>query len=369
MEILERNGNKLIIGDALDALRTLADRSVDCCITSPPYFRMRDYGIRGQLGSEERVEDYVDRLCAITAQVWRVLADDGTFWLNIADTYADSGKGAGTMKFSAKQASNKGSTDYARELAFLNRRGKAWSGASRARRGKLSPKQASNRGSFSGASEGAEPGEHERLCPRLDVRSRSLLLVPARLSIALAAQGWVVRSDNIWAKLNSMPESTRNRPTRSHEHFFQLTKSSSDYHYDYDAVLEPCKDISIRRLKYAFNANAYLDYFHGGKHNLNEYNRSEEARRRAEKGRNRRDVWPAPSAGYRGAHFATFPVGLIRPLVAASTRPGGRLLDPFMGSGTVAEAAVMAHRKWTGIELNPNYKELILERSRWHDIV
>jgi site-specific DNA-methyltransferase (cytosine-N4-specific) len=252
----------IIEGDSLNALRALPDQSVRCAITSPPYWGLRDYGISGQIGLETSLAQFINKLVAVFAEVRRVLSDDGTLWLNIGDGYTSGNRG-----YRAEDKKNP-----ARAMAI-------------------------------------RPDTPEGLKPK------DLLGIPWRLAFALQEDGWYLRSDIIWNKPNAMPESVKDRPTRSHEYLFMLTKSEK-YYYDYEAIKEA-----------GLNGET----------------------------RNRRSVWNINTKAFLGAHFATFPIELIQPCILASSEPGDYVLDPFFGSGTVGLSSIDNSRNFVGIELNPEY--------------
>jgi len=311
--------NTLLIGDALQRLRSLADGSVDCVVTSPPYFGLRDYGVQGQLGQEAHVEQWVANLRAVCRELQRVLGPHGSLWLNLGDAYSTH--------------------------------------------------------------------------PRYGASAKSLLLGPERVAQALVADGWLLRNKVVWAKSNPLPSSVRDRLTNTHEFVYFLTKRAS-YFFDLDAVREPVRS---RRMPSRGSRipQAALGKLAGGRDGL--VAMAQTGRSGHPLGKNPGDVWSLGSASYRGAHFATFPPELVRrPILATcppqvctscarpwrrSTRPviarGGRLeprpfvpcgcgaptrrglvLDPFFGTGTVAQVARAHQRDWLGIELNLDYKSL-----------
>ena len=257
--------SSIIEGDALTVLRRLPDESVQCIITSPPYWGMRDYGINDQIGLEVTLPQFIASLVTVFRECRRVLRHDGTLWVNIGDGFT-----SGNRKWRAPDRKN--------------------------------PARAMD----------TRPDTPHGLKPK------DLLGLPWRLAFALQDDGWFLRADVIWHKPNAMPESVRDRPTRSHEYLFLLSKSEK-YFYDRNAVLE---------------AN----------------------------GRNRRSVWDVHTQGGGGAHFATFPPKLIEPCIRASSEPGDFVLDPFFGSGTVGLVAGELGRRYVGIELNPDYVRLAADR-------
>jgi len=264
---LNPTGSTIYQGDAAEILKQLPKEFFRCVVTSPPYWGLRDYGSAGQIGAEEDPDEYVRRVVAVFDQVRRVLRDDGTFWLNIGDCYT-----SGNRNYRAPDKKN--------PVRAMSYRAKTPQG--------LKPKD--------------------------------LVGIPWRLAFALQRAGWYLRSDIIWEKPNCMPESVKDRPTRSHEYIFLFTKSLR-YFYAVQNITDPG-------------------------------------------GRNRRTVWSVPTEPFPGAHFATFPPSLIEPCILAGSGPGDWVLDPFFGSGTVGTVCEQLHRKYIGIELNPEYVDLAMERIR-----
>lgn len=296
----------VLTGNALHL--PVADETVQCVVTSPPYWGLRDYGVAGQLGQEYAVEDYVRHLVEVFREVRRVLRDDGTVWLNLGDCYAGSGRGL-----------MGDGTPSDRGLA----------------------KQATNRGTSAGTFPPKGNGT---------LKAKDLVGVPWRVAFALQEDGWWLRSDCIWHKPSAMPESVKDRPTLDHEHVFLLAKRGR-YFYNGDAIREPItsrlrerrlqKDTSTVSAKWADRAS------HWGT---------------TAGGRNRRTVWSIASASYSGPHYATMPVALASLCVLAGTRPGDLVLDPFAGSGTTGVAAVTNGRSFIGLDLNPAYTALARRR-------
>lgn len=329
--------SQIIYGDALESLRQISSDSVDVCVTSPPYYNLRDYGVDGQIGLEDTPEDYISRLVDVFREVKRVLKPDGTCWINIADSYAGSGKGR-------KKDGN---------ISLL------------------SEKQLSNAGSAI--------GKLKKTISQ-DCKPKDLIGIPWMLAFALRADGWYLRDDIIWAKPNPMPESVRDRCTKSYEHIFMLSKSPH-YYFDAEAIAEPVADSTITRLNsdienqngsYAYgktngNVKAVPPRFGGSK-----YSKEGDVHNRTKSGnvykvkplRNKRNVWTVTTKPYKGAHFATFPHDLIEPCILAGSPLGGTVLDPFLGSGTTAATAFELGREYIGIELNKDYEPLIKERLR-----
>lgn len=255
----------LVEGDAARVLAKLPDRSCQTCITSPPYWSLRDYGIAGQIGLESSVEDYIRSLVKVFSEVRRVLRDDGTLWLNIGDSYTSGGR---TWRASDKK----------------------------------NPVRAMK----------VRPPTPAGLKPK------DLIGIPWRLAFALQQAGWYLRADLVWNKPNCQPESVKDRPTRSHEYVFLLTKSE----------------------RYLYDASA----------------------KRGPNGRNMRTVWDINTRSIPDAHFATFPTTLVEPCLALATRPNDLVLDPFVGSGTTGLMALSMRRRFLGIELNPDYLKIAERR-------
>jgi len=255
--------------DSLNALRLLPSNSVQCAITSPPYWGLRDYNINGQIGLEPTLQEFINRLVTVFNELKRVLCENGTLWLNIGDGYTSGNRGY--------RAADKKNPARAMSL---------------------------------------RPDTPEGLKPK------DLQGIPWRLAFALQDDGWYLRSDIIWNKPNAMPESVKDRPTKSHEYLFMFTKSEQ-YYYNYEAS----KEIGLN----------------------GEY-------------RNRRTVWNINTQSFQEAHFATFPQKLIEPCVLISSRPDDFILDPFFGSGTVGVVCVQNKRRYVGIELNPEYIEIAANR-------
>ena len=298
----------LWLGDALRVLEGMPESSVDCVVTSPPYYGLRDYGVDGQIGLEDTPDEYVDRLAAVIHETARVLKDDGTLWLNLADSYAGSGKGRRTD----------------------------------GTRGTATGKQASDRGACS--------GRLNRPCRT--VRRKSLLGIPWRVAFRLQDDGWILRSEIIWHKHNSMPESVRDRPTRAHETVFLLSRGEH-YYYDAYAVRQPLAESSVRRLSQDVAAQ------HGSDRLPGKDNGPMKAVGSA-LGRNLRDVWDINTTPFTGAHFAVFPEALPATCITAGCRPGGVVLDPFSGSGTTGLAALKAGCRYVGIDISRDYLDLSL---------
>jgi len=295
-------------GDCLNILKTLPDVSVNCCVTSPPYYGLRDYGCEGQIGLEETPEAFVEKLVAVFREVKRVLRDDGTLWLNLGDSYAGSGKGIGGL-------------DHGKAV-FTD--------------GEITKTDWSKTG----------------------LKPKDLIGIPWRVAFALQADGWYLRQDIIWHKPNPMPESVKDRCTKSHEYIFLLSKSAK-YFYDNNAIREDFADERMGNPgtssgKYSLCSGRNDKGALGGGDGWD----------KGEKlgGRNHRSVWTIPTHAYKEAHFATFPEKLVEPCIKAGCPVGGVVLDPFFGAGTVGLVATKLGREYIGIELNPAYVEISEKR-------
>lgn len=300
------------VGDCMEVLKNMKENTVDSCVTSPPYYRLRNYETEGQIGLEETPEEYVEKLVEIFREVRRILKPEGTLWVNIGDSYAGSGKGAANYP-----ETHKGGM------------------------------QSSNRGAFGTAIPKTKRSE--------GIKNKDLIGIPWMLAFALRADGWYLRQDIIWAKPNPMPESIKDRCTKSHEYIFLLSKSSK-YYFDHEAIQEPAT--------YARTApTAPAGSFEGKrKHAHEKFKHISQSFRAIRDFRNKRDVWTVGVSRYRGAHFATFPEKLIEPCILAGTPKGGIVIDPFFGAGTTGVVAVKNNRKYIGIELNPDYAEIAKRR-------
>lgn len=317
-------------GDALAIARTLPEASADCIVTSPPYFGLRDYGEDGQYGLESSPAEYVETMRGLFSELRRVLADDGTLWLNIGDSYAGGG--------------NSGPTSDSSTL-----RGNGHIGGG--------PKQKAGAGRPSARRDKAPVATPRH---RADgVPAKNLLGIPWRVAFALQEDGWILRSDIIWAKRNFMPEAVTDRPTRAHEHVFMLTKKPR-YWYDSDAIREesdPEQQAHNERYAKVYAAQADRAATTGQPGNVNNAGVHS---RPGKPGRNARDVWSISSQPFPGAHFATMPVTLAERCVQAGCKPNGTVLDPFSGSGTTGLAAARHGRKYVGIDLSRDYLDLSL---------
>lgn len=306
--------NKIEFGDCRETMRKWAAEGVkvQTCVTSPPYFGLRDYGHEGQIGLEQTPEEYIAAMVKVFRCVWDILADDGTLWLNIGDSYAHNVKEHNTK--SEKQSSNRGTKTF------------------------ITPDR-----NFEGTG----------------IKTKDLIGIPWMLAFALRADGWYLRQDIIWHKPNPMPESVRDRCTKAHEYIFLLSKSDR-YLFDSEAMKEPAsnagKRISLGAKSMSRGQATGANVAASG-NGLAEFYDVPETR-------NRRSVWTVTTKPYKGAHFATFPPDLIEPCILAGSRSGDIVLDPFMGSGTTAQVAVENNRRYLGCELNPEYEKLQAERLK-----
>lgn len=325
---------RILVGDCREKIKDIPDQSVNCCVCSPPYFGLRDYGVDGQIGAEDTPDAFVAQMVVVFREVRRVLRDDGTLWLNLGDSYTGSGKGGNPTP--GKQDSNRGSLSVGCKYAVgESARASALTNVTR-REFSLGPKQ--------------------------------LLGIPWRVAFALQADGWFLRQDIIWHKPNPMPESVKDRCTKAHEYVFMLSKSAR-YYYDADAIAEPAiyagltgQDASGYKDAQAFSgkhAKADKQRGHGRRHAG--FNDRWDAMTRAEQSsgtRNKRSVWTVATRPFPGAHFATYPPELIEPCILAGCPKGGMVLDPFGGAGTTGLVADRLGRDATLIELNPAYASL-----------
>lgn len=322
---------QILTGDWIVQLRSLPDQSINCCVTSPPYWGLRDYGVPGQLGLEKTPEEYVSKVVTGFREVGRVLRDAGTLWVNLGDCYAAAG-----------YSNNKNT-----------------GGANR------------------------EEGGKQKHTTLSGLKPKDMVGIPWRVAFALQADGWYLRSDIIWHKINPMPESVTDRPTKAHEYIFLLSKKER-YFYDAEAIKEPVNGGAHARKANGVNSRMVLERAAGKEHSKPNPSRSHipgVTPKSAAAGsgikanesfhaavcdlvpdRNKRTVWSVALAPYGEAHFATFPPDLIKPCILAGCPVGGTVLDPFFGSGTTGQVALELGRNCIGIELNPKYVELARQR-------
>lgn len=337
--------NKILFGDCREIMYELIQNQVkvQTCVTSPPYFGLRDYGVNGQLGLENTVNEYVQNMVQVFRLVRDLLTDDGTLWLNLGDSYAGSGRGM------TRTGLNDGKNPKTKGLIL--------------------PKQNATQS---------------------NLKPKDLIGIPWKVAFALQEDGWYLRQDIIWHKPNPMPESITDRCTKAHEYIFLLSKSRK-YYFDYESIKEPVAESSLKRL------NQNVETQKGshrviGKHNspmkavFSRSSRDSFKRKNSKRAviyphqsmgthrddrsesnydlltRNKRSVWNVSTKPYKGAHFATFPMDLIEPCILAGSRVNDVVLDPFMGSGTTAAVAKKLQRQYLGCELNPQYE--LLQRER-----
>ena len=302
--------NYTLIGDVREKLKELPDKSIQMCVTSPPYYNLRDYDNQeNQLGLEKTPEEFVANLVEVFAQVHRVLRDDGTLWLNLGDSYAMSSMRGKNSKFKSIDQSHSGITNVKRSL------------------------------------NGLPP--------------KSLMGIPWKVAIALQEWGWILRQDIIWAKKNCMPESVKDRFTKNHEYIFLFSKQPK---YFFNQVLEPVKQSSIDRINdgkitYRKTTPKETIYQEKKKENITTGGM-----------KNKRSVWNIRTASYKEAHFAVFPPELAETCIKAGSNEKDIVLDCFMGSGTTAMVAQQHSRKWIGVELNPEYEKLIKKRTAQREL-
>jgi DNA modification methylase len=296
---------EILVGDNRQALKELPDASVQTVVTSPPYWGLRDYGHDNQIGLEQSPEDFIEQLCIVFDEVWRVLKDDGTIWVNLGDSYAGSGAGGG---------GNRKGNEHGQHDAFV---------------------------------------EIGRPATPNGLKAKDLVGIPWRFAFAMQARGWYLRSDIIWHKPNPMPESVTDRPTKSHEYIFLMTKSPR-YYYDHEAIKE---DAIWAEEKRAGKGRLHYDGKRQGEKGTGQENFVSIVDKK-----NKRSVWSVNVKGYKEAHFATYPTELIEPCILAGSKENDTVLDPFSGSGTTGEVALKHGRNYIGLELNADYAAISEKR-------
>jgi DNA modification methylase len=310
--------NTTLIGDCRETLKQLPDGCINTCITSPPFYALRDYQEENQIGLEKTPDEYVEELVKVFREVKRVLREDGTLWLNLGDTYSSHKD--------CKSISQTLSIDTGSEQAHIIDKGRA---ASR----------------------------DSKMLKEQGLKNKELIGIPWKVAFALREDGWYLRQDIIWSKKNSMPESVKDRCTKSHEYIFLMTKNPT-YYYDNEAIKEEVTQSTKERDKY--KRTGYEKESHGGEINhINPY----KAYRDTNLKKNKRSVWTVATRPFKDAHFAVFPPDLIEPMVLAGCPEKGIVLDPFMGSGTTGMVAQSLGRSWIGCELNPEYVEMQRKRT------
>jgi len=352
--------NKIYCGDALEVLQTFPDESVNCVVTSPPYFGLRNYGVDGQIGLEDSPDKYIERLTDVFMECFRILKKDGSMWVVIGDSYSGSGRGKGDISSKGVQS----------KASFV---------------GDLFTKPYKIAG----------------------YKNKDLMGVPWALAFTLRSKGRYLRQDIIWHKPNPMPESVRDRCTKAHEYVFLLTKSTK-YYFNHEAMLEPARYDGRTKMTHGGSAKYLNDaagiktqsafkgvherwpnkirgyvskegviglpqQHHGGSIKPRPFGgKSQKGTGRNDSGnmwidrpaRNKRSVWTVPTKAFKGAHFATFPPNLIRTCIEAGCPPDGVVFDPFMGAGTTAVVARELGRNYVGIELNADYVKIAEERVK-----
>lgn len=329
--------NRIIKHNVLDPW-PLEDQSVQCIVTSPPYFNLRDYKVDGQIGIEKTPEEYIAKLVSVFQEAWRVLKDDGTLWVNIGDCYASSG-GKRTVKQATAKSGLQGGLNT--QIAALRSRGMG----------------------------------------SKDIKTKDIIGIPWMLCFALRAESWYWRQEITWAKTNCMPESAKDRCTRSHEALLMFSKSPK-YYYDHRAIQEPAiydtdgTGTAARKARQKVNGKSMAtaekagirpekQRGHSRRHaGFNDRWDKMTTQEQCTGMRNKRDVWFLPTAQFPEAHYAVMPEELALPCILAGTKPGDIVLDPFMGAGTTALVAAKNARKYIGFELNPENIEMSLRRLK-----
>ena len=325
--------NKIIQGDSLEVLKTLESESVDCCVTSPPYWALRDYGVEGQLGLEPTFQEYINKLCDIFDEVKRVLKKEGTCWVNIGDTYGGSGKGAGGYSNKSTPQGYTGENTKGRKMAK-----ESWNF-------KKAPK--------------IENGVQKSLCQ-----------IPSRFAIEMTNRGWILRNRLIWHKPNAMPSSVKDRFSVDYEDIFFFVKSKK-YWFEQQKVprltTEKRADSVVRDrvLGYDSKQNKMRKQDNVPSKNASTYKGfNQRWSKSPTDGKNMRSVWTITTKPYKEAHFATYPETLIEPMIRAGCPVGGIVLDPFFGAGTTGVVATKQNKKYIGIELNPEYIKIADNRIK-----
>ncbi len=296
---------EVIVGDNRETLKALPDQSVQTVVTSPPYWGLRDYGNDDQIGLEQTPDEFIEQLCLVFDEVWRVLKDDGTIWVNLGDSYS-------------AMRDSKANPDTLR--------------------------------TGEGTKVGSAANRNPENLRKAGLKHKDLVGIPWRFAFAMQARGWYLRQDIIWAKPNPMPESVTDRCTKSHEYIFLMSKSPT-YFYDHESIKVPVKqDWGIR------------DRSNGKYHNDGTGLQPHSGLEKAYEMANKRSVWSVTTSRYKEAHFATYPPELITPCILAGSKEGDIVLDPFSGSGTTGEVALQKSRNYIGLELNPQYAALSEKR-------
>lgn len=372
---------RILIGDVFKKLRDLPADSIDCIVTSPPYWGLRDYGVEGQIGLERTLGEHLDVMVAVGRELRRVLKPEGTFWLNYGDAYATKPNGR-----SAADTKAAGNDDRTFRDKPFDTTGPIYD-----------PEGGQKGGGYRGSNRGNSHSPEGRIVAGGTLKPKDLCLMPERLAIALQEDGWWVRAKNIWGKPNAMPDSQgKQRPSMAHEMIWMLAKSASSY-YDAEAVAQPCSPATHARIAQAVANQAGSKRANGGsrpdrpmkavvrkaekmaaadeKRRLGRGVRMDDALAEDPRSRSSRylrnyeqdptlSVWRIPTAGFSDAHFATFPPELAELCILAGSPKGGLILDPFFGAGTVGIVADALGRECIGIELNPDYAALAARRLK-----
>lgn len=314
--------NNIIQGDCLETLKKIPDNSINSCVTSPPYWGLRDYGHKDQMGNENTPDEYVNKMVILFREVKRVLKHNGTLWLNLGDSYAGN-----------CSQTNDGRAAFASKRDRIVNRGK---------------------------NKDTAKWSYSKCNAQGDIKNKDLVGIPWMVAFALRADGWYLRQDIIWHKPNPMPESVTDRCTKCHEYIFLLSKSSS-YYYNADAILEPLNYPERLARRYADPCSSKKIGCGASKINENTIGKSFD-KILERNGRNKRSVWTITTKPFLSAHFATFPEDLILPCILASTPPQGIVLDPFMGAGTTALVSKKNGCNYIGCELNQEYINIANKR-------
>lgn len=294
--------------------QAIPDKSIDMCMTSPPYWRLKNYEIQGQYGIEKTHEEYIKKMAAVFSEIKRTLKKEGTLWLNMGDTYSGSGKGSGDDKPDPK-----------------------FKGGGRERTLKA---------------------DRDNSLP-----SKCLCMIPERLAWSLIQDGWILRNKIIWHKSNGMPSSVKDRLTNKWEHLFLFSKSRQ-YYFDLDSIREPHKKSSIERYKTGYKGTRDRKHLYDKKDNLDRFMNNPESKIKAiENGKNPGDLWSIPTQPFSGAHFAVFPESLCEKPIKAGCPEDGTILDPFCGIGTTCYVAKEMGRNYIGIDIKKEYVEMSKKRN------
>lgn len=309
--------NKIYQGTCLEVIKTFPDESIDCVITSPPYWQLRDYGWSEQWGLEPTYQLYLEHLWSLMDEVYRVLKPQGTVWINLGDTYSTQ---SGTNAALAR------GKKYDNESTYLTNR-----------------------------------GESELLIKDKSLPSKCLMLIPHRFAIGCIDRGWIVRNDIIWAKRNGMPESVTDRFSKKHEYIFFMAKNEK-YYFDLDGIRDRYKEISVNRLNSGWNGNTDRGFVNGSQNHINKFMNDDTLKQAAiERGKNPgsvSDFWDITTKGNNDEHYAAYNDELIGKPIVAGCPKDGIILDPFAGTATTGCRALELGRKFIGIEGNEKYVEI-----------